>query len=489
MPPQTNNLTPSLTLSQLQENITALQKGGQQNPQVQAYVNNYKNNGDGTYSLNQPVASTAPSQPTGFLPSVNADLTTRGQNFATAIEKPAQVAASGAGALPVVKAIGEAGLNAAGEVAGGIGDFITEGVKALTPQPILDMLSGVAESIGGTAPVQAVAQKWNDFATAHPDAARDLGSVLNIGTVAAIPSVGESVEPAITKASGALADTANELAVSAGAKATDKALQESIAAIDPDLSGKSLTKAYEKGALQGTLEKGGILKTQTTGIAPDIQKLGTSLSDIGLKPNDPTGNLVKLGKDMNATEAKIEPFNSYPVSNGIKNTLTNELEGLKTSAPLEFSGIKESQSAYENVINYAKELVQKSPDTVGGYRNTRTLFDNQARLEFPGAFDDKGFINLKTPTGQAIKSVRDTLNTNLYEIAPKNSNLQAMIGREADIYKAIHNIAPSAAKLDGLNAVQKALKVIRQNPVTTLAGGYVGDKILKGLTGIGIPGL
>jgi hypothetical protein len=62
MPPQTNNLTPSLTLSQLQENITALQKGGTQNPQVQNYVNNYKNNGDGTYSLNTPL--TTPAQPT-----------------------------------------------------------------------------------------------------------------------------------------------------------------------------------------------------------------------------------------------------------------------------------------------------------------------------------------------------------------------------------------------------------------------------------------
>ena len=197
--PATQNLTPSLNQAQLQQNIDALQKGGMATSDVQAYVNNYKSDGQGGYVLaNAPASpSTAPASTTtpaapivggaaaSFMSAMNNDTNARAQNVATDIEQPAKVATAGGSPLAVAKSVGEAGLNTAGEAAGSIGDFISEGVKAITPQPVLDALTSVASKIGGSAPVQAIAQKWNDFATANPQAAKDLGSVFNIGTLVA----------------------------------------------------------------------------------------------------------------------------------------------------------------------------------------------------------------------------------------------------------------------------------------------------------------
>jgi len=46
-----DNLTPQLTTDQLKQNIDALQKGGQTNDKIQAYVNNYQKDPSGNYVL------------------------------------------------------------------------------------------------------------------------------------------------------------------------------------------------------------------------------------------------------------------------------------------------------------------------------------------------------------------------------------------------------------------------------------------------------
>ena len=368
-------------------------------------------------------------------------------------------------------------LNAASTLAAGAGTgeaIANQGVKTIGQQIAHGAITGA--EVGAA---QGAGTSMQDPNATIGSVAKD--TVEGGVTGAATGGILEGALGAIGKGVTALSERSSN--------ASTKAVQDSIAAVDPDLSGKRLAASYEKGALNGTLSKGGIISKTTAGISPDIQKLGTSLADLHLDPSDPVGNLQKLGGDMKTTEAKITPYNNYPVSQGVKTVLTNQLEDLKTTAPKEFSGIKESQSMFENVINFGKEIVANSKDTIGGYRTARTAFDNQAKLEFPSAFDEKGFVNLKTPAGQAIRAVRDTLNSNLYEIAPKNSNIEGLIAREANLYRAIRNIAPSAAKIDGMNAVQRVVATVRKNPVVSVATAYGADKVLKATTGIGIPGL
>lgn len=262
----------------------------------------------------------------------------------------------------------------------------------------------------------------------------------------------------------------------------DVPTQNAIDSINPELTGKKLASSYEASAKAGTY-KGG----SEAGISPRIQKAGVSLSDLGLNPADPRGNLVKLSKAMSTTEAKITPYENYGVSSGVKTVLNNDLDKLKTNTPREFSGIKDTQNAFNNVVDYAKELVQKTKDTIGGYRDARTSFDAKVREQFPNAFNDDGTVNLRTPLGAAVKATRDTLNDNLYSIAPKASNLQSLISREADIYNAMHNVAPKVAKLDGMG---KAAIFIKNHPglVSTAkttaeiagvggAAGYIGNHL------------
>ena len=383
------------------------------------------------------------------------------------------------------------GISATGAVVGGLFDVGTKIAEDAIPPAIKDGLGKMLGLVGQ--PVAPIINGINESLSSafkdNPQGLKTATNLLNIGLLGLGNEAKKPLEDAATTASGAIKDTAQGLADNAGAKAGDKAVQDAIDAVNPELKGKGLNSAYEKGALKGTIQKGGILSPQSSGIAAETEKLGTSLSDIGLKPGDPAGNLTKLGNEMTNVESKITPFNSFGVEPGVKTVLKNELETLKSSIPEEFSAVKDNQSLYNKVVDYAKKMVDKSGDTVGDYRDTRTAFDAQTKREFPSAYDDKGFIDLKTPAGRAIKSVRDTLNENLYQIAPKNAELQQAISREADIYRAIHNIAPQAAKNDGLNAIQKLMGTIRKNPAASLAAGYAGDKIIKATTGIGIPGL
>ena len=64
-----NNLTPTLTLSQLKQNIDALQSKGAQTSDIQSYVNNYQVSPTGGYTLKgyKAPTSASTSQPSDFL--------------------------------------------------------------------------------------------------------------------------------------------------------------------------------------------------------------------------------------------------------------------------------------------------------------------------------------------------------------------------------------------------------------------------------------
>ena len=145
-----------------------------------------------------------------------------------------------------------------------------------------------------------------------------------------------------------------------------------------------------------------------------------------------------------------------------------------------------------DVLDYAKELIEESEDTVRGIRDLRKAFDQQARLEYPNAFKGEG-IDTKTPAGRAIKAARDVINDHLYDTAPEGSLIKELIGREADIYRATDLVAPKALELDGLSATEKVLREWYKHPVAITAGvlgaitaaGGVGASVVNAVTGQG----
>lgn len=265
-------------------------------------------------------------------------------------------------------------------------------------------------------------------------------------------------------------------------RASQKATQTAINAVDNTLKGKKLESAFQK---VGTGDRTATPKTffseQT--LHPDVQtvKLGTRLKGV-LTSKDPVENLTNAAKEFDTTEKAIDthltsgdPEIQY---NAQKPALMTALETAKTSAPEEYKTIKDLKSAYDSVINYAQKTVERAEDTPKGVRDARQAFDAQARREFPSAYKD-GNIDLKTPAGNAIRKARDVMNAHFYDIAPEGSKIKSLVSHETDLYNAIKRIAPSAKDQEGKTGLKE---LIAKHPwITGLAtagvGGAVGAEV------------
>lgn len=309
----------------------------------------------------------------------------------------------------------------------------------------------------------------------------EAASLLPIGKAA---SLGEKlIAKPVSKLTSYVAERAAK-------KAEEKAVTATIDAVDPALSGKKAVAAYKQVV---TGQRGSVAPSvfHEQGLTPNQQtvNLGTRLKDLGLNAKDHVGNLDKLANGLTDTETKLQaalkggdPEVKYLAD---KQTLLGKLNEVKTNAPEEFR-IKDSQAMVDRVTNFANKIVAKADDSIGGVRDARTAFDTQAKREFPNAFKPDGTVDTKTPAGYAIKTARDTINEHLYHTAPNGSEIQSLIGHEADIYKAAQTIAEKAAKGNGSNAFAQWAKA---NPKkwelikygTAGVGGAEAVNIGKGL--------
>lgn len=362
------------------------------------------------------------------------------------------------------------GIGKVGEAAGGIVNWL-------------------GDKIGST----KIAQ---DFVTKHPDATKTLQGILgttsNLGNISGSILAAEGLKGGIEKGASAASDlpsAAKNLLKGAPEEIAAKQANISIDAVNPDLSGKKLVNAYKQTVTGGReITPSSIFREQ--GLTPDQQtiNLGTRLKDV-LVSKDPVKNLQALGTAMEDTESKLvtalkgDPEVNYSAN---KPELISNLEAAKGKIPREFSAIKDSKVIYNKVIDFAKELAAKNEDSLTGLRDGRSAFDAQAKAEFPSAFQD-GKIDVSKPAGRAIKTARDIYSEHLYNSAPNGSEIQKLIGKEADIFRATDNIAPKAVAGQGKNVLQQI-----SNKYPTLArylkyAVYTAgaDKILKATTGLG----
>lgn len=336
------------------------------------------------------------------------------------------------------------------------------------------------------------------WAKSNPDIAKALGDAFTVGTAAAgSGALDTSVSDAASAVKNSVVDTATGIKNAVvgtpeeqAAAQTAKQTQASIDAVNPNLKNTKLVAGLKQTVTgQREITPASIFREE--GITPDQQtvNLGTRLSDLPLGKS-PSQNLTVLGKALTDTESKLttalrgDPEINY---NADKPTLLENLDAAKTQMPRETAAIKDSKSVFNNVIDFAKEKVAEADDSITGIRSARTAFDNRAKIEYPSAFKN-GAIDTKTPAGQAIKTARDLINEHLYNTAPNGSEIQNLIGREADIFRATDNIAPKALSAQGKTLLEQQ---IANHPTLARYLGYglgaVGaDKIIKGVTGVGI---
>lgn len=261
-------------------------------------------------------------------------------------------------------------------------------------------------------------------------------------------------------------------------RADKKALQSTLDAVYSSPTGKKFTQSASQ-IISGQREitPSSIFKEQ--GITPDQQtiNLANRLKDVGLG-KDPVKNTQILANEMTNTESKLQtalkgdPNVQYSAD---KPKLFQALDAVKTNAPEEFR-IKDSQTMVNKVVDFANKLAKSAQDTIGGLRDGRIAFDTQAKREFPSAFKPDGTIDTKTPAGYAIKTVRDSWNEHLYNTAPNGSDIQSLIGHEADLYLANQTAVEKAAAGQGKKSLQQWAEANPKKATTAIGllgiGGY-----------------
>ncbi len=408
----------------------------------------------------------------------------------------------------------------------GVSDVTKDVVKtAFEPlaKPVSSLISFLADKISSIPAVQrfattnAVSKVLNTISNtsqtveeakkAHPDLADALDTLITIGGTVVGEKPLQTAADATLNTAKNLAEKGTNIAskidtrlggeaaqkaiqeISSEVPKTPKSLQTTIDAINPDLTGKKLVNAYKQ-TVSGSrdITPSSIFKEQ--GLTADQQTINLSkrLQDVVIS-KDPIKNLDSLGKALGDTETKVtELLKGDPTLNfnADKPTLFSKLNNVQKEMPREFSAIKDSKNIFNNVIDFAKEKINQSEDTLTGLRDARTAFDAQAKKEYPNAFKE-GVVDTKTPAGRAIKLARDTINEHLYNTSPDGSELRQLIGREADIFRATDNIAPKAAKGEGKNAIEKIIKahptLARYIKYGLITAGI--DKAVKTTTGVG----
>lgn len=301
------------------------------------------------------------------------------------------------------------------------------------------------------------------------------GPLLNVGGKILVSSARPLVAGAgrlLEKGSEATGATVPRVVTDFLAKrAEKKAVDQSIDAVYSSPTGKKFTQASNQ-VVTGDrqITPASIFREQ--GLTPDQQtvNLGTRLKDLGLG-KDSVKNTDIIAKGMEDTEARLQTeLSAHPEITANKPVLVSTLDAIKTGAPQEFR-IRDSQAMINRAVDFAKKVISTSDDSIKGVRTARTAFDSQAKREFPTAFKPDGSIDIKTPAGYAIQTARDAINEHLYNTAPNGSEIQALVGREADLYRAGRIAMEKASSGQGKKAFQKW---VEENPKKSALIGGIG---------------
>jgi ElaB/YqjD/DUF883 family membrane-anchored ribosome-binding protein len=415
--------------------------------------------------------------------------------------------------IGLAKGAGESVLHGLGQTAGAIGDVLGQGIKTVyktvTPQSAQDAIKNGAASVLASSEGQqglALAAKGKDaydsWKQQNPQSADALESIINIGSLIPIGKgaslAKDGLESLAEKAPGVINDVAQTLGKAGevvGNKASDAVdalkskitpknnpIQDTIDAVNPDLSGKKLASGYEQ-VVKGdrSVTPSGIFTEQSLSPSERSINLGKRLNDTVILQDgskiepvtlskDHVENLPKLKTALTDTESKLqEALQGNPEINynADKPTLFQALKKGQEEIPRGFR-IGPDKAVADDVFNFANKVASEADDSISGIREARTAFDNQSKTQYPAAFKE-GAIDTKTAAGAAIKKARDIFNEHLYNTAPNGSDIQKLIGREADILQATEPVATKAAKGEGMTKVEKAVKFVKEHPVASTA--------------------
>lgn len=441
-------------------------KSGQMNDYMQAAGFNPN---DPKFGIAQPQTQTTQQQPqqndSNPITNINNDLGARGKQFAEAITQAPQRAKQ----IGTVPAVGEAGLRAAGAAAGGLVDFASDAVKAIPgvsgvlnriQQNLTDPQNGgVVGKIGAQ-----LMSALNGFAAKHPEATKDLSSVLDIvtavGGMKGLQEAGAKLPEAVQ---GVKSAASNIVKTSPGAT-SDSAVWDMI---KPKLSADELNQA----AREGGIVKKGVLGTVTQ-LPQEGDKAMIEAATPYVKSGDPIGTLANM---KTAVADESSALRSAVGSRG-GTWSTSNLKGLlgEVKVPLAIKDTAE-MTQVRNVNKFVTMLADSVDKNAGGALDLSKKFRAQINAEF-----GENIWSKDTPIASYIRNVNRALNDQFIPKLlpegklPDGTTVADSFKKQTLLYRAMDNIQ---VPKEGSNILTRAEAKIKQHPVVstlTAAGGIMG---------------
>lgn len=412
------------------------------------------------------------------------------------------------------------GLNIAGDITGGVvgeaGGAIQAGIvkpvsDAIASSPVLQKvasskLSGIPQTLDKSQQTQDfLTKKYNDFAQAHPQAAKTIEDAGNIGQFMTIflgddpelqSKVSQGVQTTIEGAksvgdhlAGVKDDIAGNIDEIKAAQADKSAQKESntvMSKIKPDP--ETMTPTMKKEAIDAGLQK--TVKTPlgsekiTYGPTPEVQRANELLQDKDILGNNTAKASDSPGTVYAKTKAAISILGKgaedYLAQNPIKITNNEDLNLFKDMRDKMAKYSTDTElNAYDEQVKLFNRQLKGRP---GGYTTENYYKALKEYEDNVGSKLARGKEALLDPTGVASakinaaadirKGVRDLIGMKHPEFKPKMYDL-------ASLYEAKDNALFNASKAKSKNIFQ------RFPTATAIIGGGVADKVSKHVTGLG----
>lgn len=422
-----------------------------------------------------------PKQETPFLQRVGEDFAKRKTQEQEAISKsflgeqsPASAALQGVGSYMAREGdvIGEAAKSAM--------SYVPESIK----QPVIEKAKQAGKYVAGTdigkagiAKAVDAKKAWDEFATNHPEFARNIGGAANIasafpatGGAAAAKNVLQDVAVSAGKKAAPLLEKAGEAATKAGVKQAAEREAKSLI----DLVSPRETKRVAEENVGKTVEKG-LLRRQE--VIPDKFTQDIA-STVGQVPGVSSGRSYQYNYNKIAAENKAEAQKLSATLKAANVTVPPEkinqaVLDVRNSLAKQTFLVGDAKKVSDKMLTEAGSLLQKNGNTADGLLKTRQEFDAWAKGQMGG----DPFSDSNKARGASLKAVRDSLN-NLIADAVPNALVRQSLTKQFHLYSALDNIKSKAAG-EGENIITRGIAKLEdtlptKNPYLKHAAGLAG---------------
>lgn len=362
----------------------------------------------------------------------------------------------------------------AGDIAGTAGGLIGDVFAPLIPKAVKDKVGDVSKLL---------TDKIHSIPGMTPDIAKSLGDVFNTLTLKggeeATPVVKDAAKNAIEKGTQVVKDTTEKFATDP-AKVAAKQSSFIDDLITPEMNKKATTTAIKTGKVT---EGEGLMGKRDFGEAiPNLDKIKASVEKVpGISSKNThlqNANLIhdEIGKTAESLKSQLQGKGFFSPSE-----FKGYMDTIKTTLKENPMIVGDAERTASKIVDKFNSLVKQHGYTPSGLLDARKALDQWMGSQKGNVFNP----TTESAVSTALRAVRQGGN-DFIASKVKDVPVKDMLEHQSNLYRAIDNIAPKAAKEAG-SKLGRFTGFIKKHPYVTGAVGAVGaDKILKGTTGLGL---